>query len=547
MLAPMPPTMRGRSTTAARRRRLAAAGASPGVIEELLSYDRPLFGPGFDEDWPGFPLPDEAHLGAWILYVREAKSLGAAGALAKRFPQLHFPIQKGISQTDEYRRATRQGIWPEEYRQDRGVALRHPGRLSLTIHPTLAGRIPLLVAGDRADFEALVRAFSARNEPVDVPRSMGACIVTGLNNWNRVQAYRRRWEASNPLGSWPAEFARVIPRKELYEDRFLILSRGPYSGVSAADAGFSRAEWASLSLLIRREHECTHYLTFRLAGTMRNNLLDEVLADYVGLVRTFGGYRPDLALRFFGLEDFPRYREGARLQNYGEGLTLSASAFAVVQRLMFQSVQNLARLDQACTRREREGAGLARLVVGLGSMTLDELAESDLARRLLARPLSGSGATRGSDRNRRGSAGPKRPTPRRSISMRVGNGRGGIDRAIAGFSRFAARHGLSSNTTSDVHVVLDEILSNIVKHGKGGRRESPIQVAFALDARRLRIEVADSSKEFNLLALPDPDLSLPLGRKPIGGLGIYLVKKLTDEQLYERREGKNRIVLVKNL
>src|SRR5262249_16810494 len=145
-------------------------------------------------------LPDEAHLEAWSLYCDEARSVGAFQALARRFPQLLFPIRNGISLTEAYRSATRRGIWPDAEPDPSGLLLPEPGRVRLDIHRTIGGKIPTLIAPERSDFEDLVRAFSARNEPVAVPASMGACIVTGLNNWDRIHTYRRRWEAEHPFG-----------------------------------------------------------------------------------------------------------------------------------------------------------------------------------------------------------------------------------------------------------------------------------------------------------------------------------------------------------
>ena len=71
------------------------------------------------------------------------------------------------------------------------------------------------------------------------------------------------------------ELGRLAADKPRYQDRFVILSRGPYSAVPAADTGLSEAEWLERSLVIRREHELTHYFTYRLFGSMRNHLLDE--------------------------------------------------------------------------------------------------------------------------------------------------------------------------------------------------------------------------------------------------------------------------------
>ena len=71
----------------------------------------------------------------------------------------------------------------------------------------------------RGDFVMLVRALTARNEPEVVPEAMGACLVKGLADWERVGAYRSAWERR--LGraaseeEWSAEMAaNLAPRKD---------------------------------------------------------------------------------------------------------------------------------------------------------------------------------------------------------------------------------------------------------------------------------------------------------------------------------------------
>jgi hypothetical protein len=344
---------------------LSSFGADPELFEELLSYTESAFrDPAAAKDANG----DEPHLPAWSQYANEASEKGAWPALQKRFVQLRFPVEEGISQTDLYRRATRQGIAPAPGTTP-GLALEDPDGIELSISETIAGRVPVIISRARADFETLVRAFSARNEPVPVPPSMGACIVTGFNNWDRLFAYRERWQAEHPDQEWSDEFRRISPRKELYEDRFVILSSGPYSGVPAAAAGFDEEAWRGLSIDIRREHECTHYFTYRVLGSMRNNLQDELIADYAGMVRALGGYRSDLALLFFGLEDFPRYRNGARLENYRGKPPLSEPAFEILQRMVHAAVGNMERMA---------GPDLRRTVLAFCAGTLEELASGDL-------------------------------------------------------------------------------------------------------------------------------------------------------------------------
>ncbi|MSU36240.1 MAG: hypothetical protein EXS36_14320 [Pedosphaera sp.] len=312
------------------------------------------------------------------MYAHESKQLGAFEALKRRFVQLRFPIKLGISETEAYRNATRKGRFAEAEPFAPGLVLNRPAAVDLTVHAAIAGMIPVIVVPDRDDFVALVRAFSERNEPAAVPDSMGACIVTGFNNWDRVQAYRERWEREQgdkaTEDAWADEFGNLIPRKSLYQDRFVILSRGPYSAVSARDVGFDEDAWLDKSLILRREHELTHYFTYRMFGAMRNNVLDELIADFVALVRVFGQYRGDLARRFLGLESFPPYRQGGRLEYYRGRPPLSDAAFDVLTRLTHQSIHNLEIFSQGCREQWVDLPGLARVTYALTGFSLEELA-----------------------------------------------------------------------------------------------------------------------------------------------------------------------------
>ena len=165
-----------------------------------------------------------------------------------------------------------------------------------------------------------------------------------------------------------------MPHKELYQDRFLILSDGPYSNVSAGEIGLTEQEWRRTSTTIRLEHECTHYFTLRVFGSMRNNLLDELIADYAGITAV-GPYRADWFLRFMGLEFFPAYREGGRLQNYRGEPPLSESAFRALQRLVRDAAENLGRLDlDPAYQPGREPEDRAATLLAMTSFRLEELA-----------------------------------------------------------------------------------------------------------------------------------------------------------------------------
>lgn len=354
--------------------------------EELLRYNRSPFG-GAGAHPPAVPLPDEPFVEAWERYAADAERRGLLPVLQEVLVQLRFPIAEGTSASPEYLAATRAGAAPPPGAE--GVGMEAPERLRLFLHPTAAGRIPVLVAGSRADFVALVRALARRNEPAPIPGSTGACMVAGYDNWERMARLRRAFEeGSLPCGGaadWPAAFRGLRERKELYQDRFVVLGPGPYSGVGAAEMGMDEDEWLRTSFVIRLEHECAHYFTRRVLGSMRGNLLDELIADYVGISAAAGRFRGDWFLRFMGLEHPTRYRHGGRLQNYRGSPPLSDPAFAALQGQVRRASRHLEAAD-----REHPGAcatleGRARSILALAGLTLEEMAGPDGVRLLAER------------------------------------------------------------------------------------------------------------------------------------------------------------------
>lgn len=315
-----------------------------------------------------FPLPDEPFVEIWERWAAEARERGAFAVLSEHLPQLRFPVREGISATEDYRAAVRRGVPASEIPSATGLEIGRPDLVGLEIHDSPAGRIPVILARGRNEFAALLRALSRRNEPVPVPDSQGAIMISGYNNWERIREQQRRGE---PLD-------RILARKESYQDRFILLSDGPYSAVPAADLGLEDAEWRRISLEIRRDHECVHYFTRRLFGSMRNNVLDELIADYAGLVAATGTFRAAWFLRFLGLEDHRRYRPGGRLDLYRGDPPLSDGAFHSLHALIRSAAETLERSGV----RGRTLSERALVLSALASLRLDELAEPDGTERL---------------------------------------------------------------------------------------------------------------------------------------------------------------------
>ncbi len=350
-------------------------------IAELLAYNANVFDHSH-LNCSDFPLPSGPHVLAWKQYMDEAQSRGVFETLKLRLVQLRFEVREGISQTAMYRAATLRGMPVDDRIIEKGLVLQVPEVLELAIHQSPAGEIPVIIAPNRTDFVSLVQSLAMRNEPKLVPESMGACMIKGFNNWDRIGQYRKCWEGRNPNNcseaDWKTEFQRIIPQKELYQDHFMILSDGPYSGVPAEEIGLSEQEWKHISRTIRREHECTHYFTERVFNSMRNNLIDELIADYMGITIAIGKYKSDWFLRFLGLESWPDFRSDGRLQNYRGTPPLSDGSFKILQLLVKTAAENLEKFDMKYSEELHHFEKKLQLLIALTYFTLEELASDQM-------------------------------------------------------------------------------------------------------------------------------------------------------------------------
>ena len=127
----------------------------------------------------------------------------------------------------------------------------------------------------------------------------------------------------------------------------------------------------------------------------------------------------------------------------------------------------------------------------------------------------------------------------------------GIAAALDAFAEMAAACGLTKAVTWPVEVALDEVLANVVRHGLEGREGGSVEVELTVDTGveppLCRVLVADDGPEFDPLSAAAPDTSLGVEDRPIGGLGIALVRRLMDEVAYERRDGRNRLRFARRL
>jgi serine/threonine-protein kinase RsbW len=96
-------------------------------------------------------------------------------------------------------------------------------------------------------------------------------------------------------------------------------------------------------------------------------------------------------------------------------------------------------------------------------------------------------------------------------------------------------------------LALEEIFMNIVMHGSQPGATVRVEVSLALVANGLTMTVEDDGQRFDPLALPPPDLTAPLAERPVGGLGVFLVRRVMDTVSYQRAGARNRLSMTKSL
>jgi anti-sigma regulatory factor (Ser/Thr protein kinase) len=149
-------------------------------------------------------------------------------------------------------------------------------------------------------------------------------------------------------------------------------------------------------------------------------------------------------------------------------------------------------------------------------------------------------------------AGPKHAeAPLRSpggpLRIRVPGTAEGVRRVLSEIDGFISSNPDFEPLRADFAVVLDEVASNVVNYAYGGGSDRPIVVEARAEAGELQVEVIDEGPPFNPLERPAPATDQPLSQRPIGGLGIHIVKELMDEVDYRRVDDRNRLRFAKRL
>ena len=108
--------------------------------------------------------------------------------------------------------------------------------------------------------------------------------------------------------------------------------------------------------------------------------------------------------------------------------------------------------------------------------------------------------------------------------------------------------GCSMGVSMQLEIAIEELFTNICYYAYGdGSGDAVIRTELESDPAAITITFVDSGKPYDPLAKEDPDITLGVEERPIGGLGIFMVKKTMDDMRYEYLDGQNVLTIKKIL
>ena len=118
-----------------------------------------------------------------------------------------------------------------------------------------------------------------------------------------------------------------------------------------------------------------------------------------------------------------------------------------------------------------------------------------------------------------------------------------IDDVLKGVSKSI---NLSKKKYMEIRLICEEVLLNIISYSyPNGKGEMIAGYEFKKDEGCVILKICDYGKEFNIMNEKEPDITLNIMERDIGGLGILLIKKVSDSVEYERKENMNVLTVKK--
>ena len=111
----------------------------------------------------------------------------------------------------------------------------------------------------------------------------------------------------------------------------------------------------------------------------------------------------------------------------------------------------------------------------------------------------------------------------------------------------ASQVGFSKKEIYSIQLAADEASTNIIEHAYAGIEGGQIEIECNVAGDELKIILRDKGRSFDPSSVPEPKVKADLAERKIGGLGMYLMRKLMDEVYYESSPEGNTLRMIKRM
>lgn len=132
------------------------------------------------------------------------------------------------------------------------------------------------------------------------------------------------------------------------------------------------------------------------------------------------------------------------------------------------------------------------------------------------------------------------------LKINLTNNISDLNMLVTKLEQFFEENNISS-ISMPMTLILEELYTNTITHGASDGRDIFIEINLGIDKNELVMTYKDNGIPFNVLELPDPDLTASIENREVGGLGVHYVKVLTDSVEYEYVEKQNVLKMKKKL
>ena len=135
----------------------------------------------------------------------------------------------------------------------------------------------------------------------------------------------------------------------------------------------------------------------------------------------------------------------------------------------------------------------------------------------------------------------------KSVKLTITNDQSELDAIVNFVETLELEWGLGPKTAGEINLMLEELFINTVSYGYPEGAAGSVEIGFSVSGGMLTLEFSDDGKSFDPLSIKEADTGLDIDMRGVGGLGMHLIRRLSDKIEYKRLNGRNILTITKKI